>query len=158
MATNAVFVGGSGVQADASGRSRRRYDGLSLRKAVRIQLQCGAVRRRDTYRPTGNRRRGKHAHFFHRESSVRKRISFHHPDAGHRFQALVEESAAATEVKTGSAAGSFTLHKNRAKPAVFLAGGIGITPFLSIARQAHHDRLPAQKKRSGRTKKEGFLR
>jgi len=25
---------------------------------------------------------------------------------------------------------------------VFLAGGIGITPFLSIVRQAHHDRLP----------------
>ena len=48
----------------------------------------------------------------------------------------------ATEVKIGSAAGSFTLHKNRAKPAVFLAGGIGITLFLSIARQAHHDRFP----------------
>jgi ferredoxin-NADP reductase len=27
---------------------------------------------------------------------------------------------------------------------VFLAGGIGITPLLSIARQAHHDRLPHQ--------------
>ena len=47
-----------------------------------------------------------------------------------------------TEVKIGSAAGSFTLHKNPAKPAVFLAGGIGITPFLSIVRQADHDRLP----------------
>jgi ferredoxin-NADP reductase len=47
----------------------------------------------------------------------------------------------ATEVKIGSAAGSFTLHKNRAKSAVFLAGGIGITPFLSV-RQADHDRLP----------------
>jgi ferredoxin-NADP reductase len=47
-----------------------------------------------------------------------------------------------TEVKLGSAAGSFTLHKNPAKPAVFLAGGIGITPFLSIVRQADHDRLP----------------
>ncbi len=47
-----------------------------------------------------------------------------------------------TEVKLGSAAGSFTLHKNPSKPAVFLAGGIGITPFLSIVRQAHHDRLP----------------
>jgi ferredoxin-NADP reductase len=48
----------------------------------------------------------------------------------------------ATEVKIGSAAGSFTLHKNPAKPAVFLAGGIGITPFLSMVRQADHDRLP----------------
>ena len=47
-----------------------------------------------------------------------------------------------TEVKSCSAAGSFTLHKNPSKPAVFLAGGIGITPFLSIVRQADHDRLP----------------
>jgi ferredoxin-NADP reductase len=47
-----------------------------------------------------------------------------------------------TEVKIGVAAGSFTLHKNPAKPAVFLAGGIGITPFLSIVRQADWDRLP----------------
>jgi ferredoxin-NADP reductase len=48
----------------------------------------------------------------------------------------------ATEVKIGSVAGSFTLHTNRGKPAVFLAGGIGITHFISIVRQAHHDRLP----------------
>ena len=41
-----------------------------------------------------------------------------------------------------SAMGSFTLHKNSDKPAVFLAGGIGITPFSSIVRQADHDRLP----------------
>lgn len=47
-----------------------------------------------------------------------------------------------TEVKIDSAMGSFTLHKNSARPAVFLAGGIGITPFLSIVRQADHDRLP----------------
>ena len=44
-------------------------------------------------------------------------------------------------VRIDSATGSFTLHKNSAKPAVFLAGGIGITPFLSIVRQADHDRL-----------------
>jgi ferredoxin-NADP reductase len=47
-----------------------------------------------------------------------------------------------TSVQMASPMGSFTLHKNRAKPAVFLAGGIGITPFLSIVRQADHDRLP----------------
>ncbi len=46
-----------------------------------------------------------------------------------------------TEVKIDSPMGSFTLHKNSAKPAVFMAGGIGITPFISIARQADHDRL-----------------
>jgi ferredoxin-NADP reductase len=32
--------------------------------------------------------------------------------------------------------GSFTLHANRAKPAVFLAGGIGVTPFISMIRDA----------------------
>ncbi|HLJ28120.1 MAG TPA: FAD-dependent oxidoreductase [Candidatus Angelobacter sp.] len=37
--------------------------------------------------------------------------------------------------------GSFTLHKNASKPAVFLAGGIGITPFSSILRQAASDKL-----------------
>jgi ferredoxin-NADP reductase len=38
--------------------------------------------------------------------------------------------------------GSLTLHNERARAAVFIAGGIGITPFMSILRQAAHDRLP----------------
>jgi ferredoxin-NADP reductase len=38
--------------------------------------------------------------------------------------------------------GSLTLHSSRARPAVFIAGGIGITPFMSILRQATHDHLP----------------
>ena len=45
-----------------------------------------------------------------------------------------------TEINIAAPTGSFTLHKNANKPAVFLAGGIGITPFLSIVRQADHDR------------------
>src|SRR6202162_414729 len=58
------------------------------------------------------------------------------------FKRSLKKVPLATEVKIGSAAGSFTLHKNRAKPAVFLAGGIGITPFLSMVRQFDHDYLP----------------
>jgi ferredoxin-NADP reductase len=58
------------------------------------------------------------------------------------FKRSLKKVPLATEMKIGSAAGSFILHKNRVKPAVFLAGGIGITPFLSIVRQADHDRLP----------------
>ena len=57
------------------------------------------------------------------------------------FKRSLKKVPLATKVKIGSAAGSFTLHKNRAKPAVFVAGGIGITPFLSIVRQADRDRL-----------------
>src|SRR5712692_1601326 len=57
------------------------------------------------------------------------------------FKRSLKKVPLGTEVKIDSAMGSFTLHKNSAKPAVFLAGGIGITPFLSIVRQADHDRL-----------------
>lgn len=36
--------------------------------------------------------------------------------------------------------GSLTLHGDASRPAVFIAGGIGITPFMSILRQAARDR------------------
>lgn len=36
--------------------------------------------------------------------------------------------------------GSFTLRNTTAKPAVFLAGGIGITPFRSMIRQSLHEK------------------
>jgi ferredoxin-NADP reductase len=38
--------------------------------------------------------------------------------------------------------GSLTLHKDPSRPAVFIAGGIGITPFISMLRQALHDDAP----------------
>lgn len=38
--------------------------------------------------------------------------------------------------------GSFTLHENAARPAVFLAGGIGVTPFRSIIADAVARKLP----------------
>jgi ferredoxin-NADP reductase len=57
------------------------------------------------------------------------------------FKRSLKKVPLAAEVKIGPAAGPFTLHKNLAKPAIFLAGGIGITPFLSMAQQANRDRL-----------------
>jgi ferredoxin-NADP reductase len=58
------------------------------------------------------------------------------------FKRSLKRVPLGTPVKIESPTGSFTLHKNQAKPAVFLAGGIGITPFFSIVQQADHDRLP----------------
>ncbi len=58
------------------------------------------------------------------------------------FKRSLKKVPLGTTVKMDSPMGSFTLHKNSAKPAVFLAGGIGITPFSSIVRQADHDRSP----------------
>jgi ferredoxin-NADP reductase len=37
--------------------------------------------------------------------------------------------------------GTMVLHSAASRPAVFIAGGIGITPFLSMLRDAHHRRL-----------------
>lgn len=36
--------------------------------------------------------------------------------------------------------GSMTLHSDGTRPAVFIAGGIGITPFMSMLRHAAHER------------------
>jgi ferredoxin-NADP reductase len=46
-----------------------------------------------------------------------------------------------TEVRIEGPMGSFTLHNNTARPAVFLAGGIGVAPFLSILSHAAVERL-----------------
>ncbi|MEX0672958.1 MAG: FAD-dependent oxidoreductase [Candidatus Paceibacterota bacterium] len=38
--------------------------------------------------------------------------------------------------------GNMTLHSRSERPAVMLAGGIGITPFVSMIRHAEHENLP----------------
>ena len=45
-------------------------------------------------------------------------------------------------VKVSRPMGSFTLHKDSSRPAVFLAGGIGITPMLSMISWASEEKLP----------------
>src|ERR1039457_4080586 len=48
------------------------------------------------------------------------------------FKRSLKRVSLTAEVKISPAAGSFTLHKNLARPAIFLAGGIGITPFFGL--------------------------
>ena len=60
------------------------------------------------------------------------------------FKRVLRSIALPAEVKVDGPHGSFTLHKNPAKPAVFLAGGIGITPFFSIVQNAARTPLPHQ--------------
>ncbi len=60
------------------------------------------------------------------------------------FKRVLRQAAPGLTVRIDGPSGSFVLHHNAQKPAVFLAGGIGITPFLSIIRQAAHDRAPHQ--------------
>jgi ferredoxin-NADP reductase len=58
------------------------------------------------------------------------------------FKRVLKKLPPDSKVRIAGPFGSFTLHNNAARAGVFLAGGIGITPFLSMIKQACHDRLP----------------
>lgn len=58
------------------------------------------------------------------------------------FKRMLRTMALPADVRIKGPYGSFTLHKNPDRQAVFLVGGIGITPFFSISVQAARDRLP----------------
>lgn len=56
------------------------------------------------------------------------------------FKRNLKKMPIGTEVIFDGAYGSFTLQNNTKIPAVFLSGGIGITPVRSIVLQATHDK------------------
>ncbi len=58
------------------------------------------------------------------------------------FKRVLKAAPIGTTVRLDGPNGEMVLHDDPARPAVLLAGGIGITPFLSIARDAAHQRLP----------------
>ncbi len=58
------------------------------------------------------------------------------------FKRVLKDMPIGTEVKLDAPYGDFRLHKTAATPAVFLIGGIGITPVRSIIAQATHEQLP----------------
>lgn len=60
------------------------------------------------------------------------------------FKQTLKSLTVGSEVQIEGPFGSLTLHNKRERAAVFIAGGIGVTPFMSMLRQASHDRLPQQ--------------
>ena len=58
------------------------------------------------------------------------------------FKVSLKTAALGSKFKVSRPRGSFTLHKDSTRPAVFLAGGIGITPIRSIIHWATQERLP----------------
>jgi ferredoxin-NADP reductase len=64
-----------------------------------------------------------------RDSPYKKRLS------------TLEEGS---KVKVRGPEGQFVLHEDRSKPAVFLSGGIGVTPFRSMLKYATDKRLPVK--------------
>ena len=58
------------------------------------------------------------------------------------FKTALMSAALGTKFRVSRPRGSFTLHMDFARPAVFLAGGIGITPVRSILEWATQERMP----------------
>jgi ferredoxin-NADP reductase len=58
------------------------------------------------------------------------------------FKHTLRDMPLEAEVSVDGPFGSFTLHENTARPGVFLSGGIGITPFHSIIKDAAQRQLP----------------
>lgn len=56
------------------------------------------------------------------------------------FKRGLKELLIGAELTMDAAYGSFTLHNKVSTPAVFLTGGIGVTPVRSIVMQALHDK------------------
>jgi len=57
------------------------------------------------------------------------------------YKRVLKELPIGTEVKLDGPGGDFTLHKTTTTPAVFLIGGIGVTPIRSMIAQATHDKI-----------------
>ena len=58
------------------------------------------------------------------------------------FKRVLKTMELGTELPLDAPYGSLTLHSDASIPAVFLSGGIGVTPVRSIILQATHDKLP----------------
>lgn len=58
------------------------------------------------------------------------------------FKRVLTNSEAGLGVKIEGPFGSFTLHEKENRPAVMLVGGIGITPFFSIIKDATEKKFP----------------
>jgi ferredoxin-NADP reductase len=58
------------------------------------------------------------------------------------FKRVLKSAPPGLKVQIDGPSGIMVLHDEVERPAVFLAGGIGVTPFLSMARHAAKKRLP----------------
>lgn len=70
------------------------------------------------------------------------RLTFATRQTGSAFKRTMAEAQPGLAVEIDGPWGDFVLHDDASRPAVFLAGGIGITPFHSMIADAIGRRLP----------------
>ncbi len=56
------------------------------------------------------------------------------------FERVLKDLPIGAELRLDGPYGDFTLHKTASTPAVFIIGGIGVTPVRSMIAQASHDK------------------
>jgi ferredoxin-NADP reductase len=56
------------------------------------------------------------------------------------YKQVLSAAPVGSAMELNGPGGKIRLHPDADRPAVFLAGGVGIAPFLSMLRQAEHDR------------------
>lgn len=56
------------------------------------------------------------------------------------YKRVLKDLPIGTEIAIDAPYGDFTLHKTESTPAVFIIGGIGVTPVRSMIAQATHDK------------------
>src|SRR5216684_3061431 len=119
-----------------------RHHGLPFRETFAIRFQTGQSADLTLSNPPETDSEGNTRTFSIASPPFENQLMFTTRMLDTAFKRSLKKVPLGTEVKIDPPMGSFTLHKNSAKAAVFMAGGIGITPLLSIVRQADHDRLP----------------
>ncbi len=60
------------------------------------------------------------------------------------YKQRLSDLTESTKIKISETQGQFILHKDYSKPAVFLSGGIGVTPFRSMIKYATDKQLPLE--------------
>jgi len=61
---------------------------------------------------------------------------------GSTFKKALRALQIGDEVEASGADGSFVIGEGASRPYVFIAGGIGITPFRAILKQTQHENMP----------------
>ena len=79
---------------------------------------------------------------FRSPAPLRRNLDGGHANARYGIQTRAEDDADWTAVKIEGPSGDLILQNDSTRAAVFLAGGIGITPFRSIVRWATKEKLP----------------
>ena len=122
-------------------RGDRRNNGVPFRKTGGVCLQGGAIRRLHSDQSPETDAEGNTRGFSLASAPYEDDLMSATRMRDTAFKRVLKTMPLGTELTLDAPYGSFTLHNNAAIPAVFVTGGIGVTPVRSIVLQAIHDQV-----------------